>query len=387
MKKKKYFILIILLMVLLYPNSKDLFLEQEVVFSFCEESGVLKVFRIFNYLIYIAKILVPMLLIGKGMISLAKAITNDDDKEIKSSVEVFIKNCITGVFIFFIPTLVNAVIGLVQSSNDVKLKYSDCSYCLTNITKCNNLIAVAKQKEEKYLQSVMDDIEYKQAQYAKEQEEKDKLHEQQGNAAINNNKNEQENIGNSVGNTTTPGTTNPGGSQSPSNPSQNNNGSFSYGKGCTGYVSDNTYNQTIVNNILQRAKSKLGVKYSTMDCSDFVSYVYSSYLADNVVAGLGKNTRSKCVTQTGVKPGDLFFTSRYSSSGVCTNCQSGSLGNRCNRWNCILHVGIVAEVSNGKVTKIIHSSGSGVHESSFSYGFSANGSGKSWAVMFTRPYA
>ena len=47
----------------------------------------------------------------------------------------------------------------------------------------------------------------------------------------------------------------------------------------------------------------------------------------------------------------------------------------------------VATVSNGKVTKIIHSSGSGVHESSFSYGFSANGSGKSWAVMFTRPYA
>ena len=124
-----------------------------------------------------------------------------------------------------------------------------------------------------------------------------------------------------------------------------------------------------------------------MDCSDFVSWVYKNYVPDLTAARLAKNTRNKCVKQSDIKPGDVFFTSRYNKSGKCTNCVGTTHGDRCDRYNCILHVGIVLSVSNGRITSIIHSANGGVQiKNSPSYKFSPS-NGNPWYIVVTRPYA
>ena len=212
---------------------------------------------------------------------------------------------------------------------------------------------------------------------AKIKEEKENKNNNNNNNKNNNNKNNNNNNNKNNNN----------------NNSNNNdkepgyNGGTSYGKGCTNFVSSNTYNERIAKNAIANAKTKIGTPYKKMDCSDFVSWVYKNYVPDLTAARLAKNTRNKCVKQSDIKPGDVFFTSRYNKSGKCTNCVGTTHGDRCDRYNCILHVGIVLSVSNGRITSIIHSANGGVQiKNSPSYKFSPS-NGNPWYIMVTRPYA
>ena len=165
----------------------------------------------------------------------------------------------------------------------------------------------------------------------------------------------------------------------------NNNGKVAYGYGCISYISSSSYNSAKANAIIKKAETKLGTPYKKMDCSSFVSYVYNDYLQKGTAAGLAKLTRGKCVKLEDAKPGDIFFTSHYDKSGKCQNCVGSTHGNRCNRFDCIMHTGIVAEVKNGKITKVIHSADNGVAYENKSFRYSPT-TGKSWMIMITRPY-
>ncbi len=165
--------------------------------------------------------------------------------------------------------------------------------------------------------------------------------------------------------------------------SSGSSSSLSYGSPCTGYVSSSSYNQATVNNLKTKARRYIGTPYKKMDCSDFVGNVYSDYLKSSFAAGQADETKNKCVAQNDIRPGDVFFTSRYDKSGTCKNC-----GDRCKRWKCILHVGIVLSVRDGEIVSILHSASEGVHiESQPSYKFSPNSNGNPWYIMVTRPYA
>ena len=148
-------------------------------------------------------------------------------------------------------------------------------------------------------------------------------------------------------------------------------------------MSSSSYNQATVNNLINKAKTYIGTPYKKMDCSDFVGNVYSDYLESSFAAGQADETKNKCVAQNDIRPGDVFFTSCYDTIGVCNHC-----GDRCKRWKCILHVGIVLTVRGDKIVSIIHSASKGVHiQTSPSYRYSPNSNGNSWYIMVTRPYA
>lgn len=63
------------------------------------------------------QILIPIALIIMGSIDLGKAVLSSDDKEIKQATSKLIKRAIAAVVIFFIPFIVNLVMGLVSDSN------------------------------------------------------------------------------------------------------------------------------------------------------------------------------------------------------------------------------------------------------------------------------
>jgi len=71
---------------------------------------------------------IPILLILMGTIDLGKAVLSSDDKEIKGATSKLIKRAIAAVAVFFIPLLVNLIIGLVAgSSTDIEnTNFWDC---------------------------------------------------------------------------------------------------------------------------------------------------------------------------------------------------------------------------------------------------------------------
>ena len=100
--------------------------------AFCEESGVLKTFQIIGYLLFIAKIIVPLLLIILGSIDFAKATISSDDKAPRDAVMALVRRVLIAVIIFFIPTILNFLLSLVYGATEAFSddSFEGCTTCL-----------------------------------------------------------------------------------------------------------------------------------------------------------------------------------------------------------------------------------------------------------------
>ena len=345
--KKRVFVLSAFISAFIYSfQNLRLLADDQTIITFCEDIGVLKTFRILGYILLIIKIMAPSIIIIKGIESLTKCILNNID-DLKQTVFTLIKRIILGAFIFFIPNILTAIFGLVDNYNKMNLNGAKCGICLTgaNSSSCASIIKKAQTKWEKELASAAEET---------------------------------------LKGRTTKNTTSVSINTKTTTKKADVSKTVAYGYNCTGYLDSSSYNASKAAAIIARGETKLGTPYSKMDCSDFVSYVFKDYLADSTAAGLAKATRGNCVELDDVRPGDIFFTSHYDTSGTCQNCIGSTHGNRCNRFNCIMHTGIVAEVKNGKITKVIHSN-NGVEYQNMNFRYSPT-SGKSWLIMVTRPY-
>lgn len=69
---------------------------------------------------------VPILLILMGSIDLGKAVLASDDKEIKGATSKLIKRAIAAVAIFFVPMLVNMLVGMVGDAGAKEGSFISC---------------------------------------------------------------------------------------------------------------------------------------------------------------------------------------------------------------------------------------------------------------------
>ena len=99
---------------------------------FCEQNGVRKTFQIVGYILYIAKIMVPLILIILGTIDFAKATISSDDKAPKDALAALVRRIIIAVIIFLIPTILNFLLGLVNGASEAfkNSEFTDCTECL-----------------------------------------------------------------------------------------------------------------------------------------------------------------------------------------------------------------------------------------------------------------
>ena len=101
------------------------------VASFCTETK--DIWKFLGEIIFILKILIPVILVVLGIIGLGKAVVADDDKEIKTQVNKLIKKFIAAVLIFFLPSIVKACFGLVDQFNgEVEVGYVNCVNYITD---------------------------------------------------------------------------------------------------------------------------------------------------------------------------------------------------------------------------------------------------------------
>ena len=97
-----------------------------------------QIWQILGWVLLVFKIVIPILIILFGVIDLGKAVIASKDDEIKKSVKSLIMRAISGVVIFFIPTLVGVIFKLVDdfNSSEVQGEYTVCAECITHPSNC-----------------------------------------------------------------------------------------------------------------------------------------------------------------------------------------------------------------------------------------------------------
>lgn len=94
------------------------------------ENTTLKVFQVIGYILFILKILVPIIIIVLGVIEFGKAALSGDEEANTTSFKTLMMRIITGVTIFFIPTILDFALSLVQGTKDAASKYDGCTTCM-----------------------------------------------------------------------------------------------------------------------------------------------------------------------------------------------------------------------------------------------------------------
>lgn len=106
---KKRLLLLILILIVCLPicaNASVLTGAEYVGENICDEESVKKVLVLVGYLLYIAKVAVPLILVVRGTFDIYKAIMGKDEKDLTKSVKTLLLRIALGIFIFFIPNIV-----------------------------------------------------------------------------------------------------------------------------------------------------------------------------------------------------------------------------------------------------------------------------------------
>lgn len=108
--------------------------------NICANKGVSDVFVIIGRVIQIVKWVVPFIIIVLGMVDFGKAIVSDDEKSNQKALSSLVKRLLSGVIIFFIPTIVLAILNLVDLTRGIEKEYNTkfggCTRCLFDPSEC-----------------------------------------------------------------------------------------------------------------------------------------------------------------------------------------------------------------------------------------------------------
>ena len=104
------------------------------VSEFCTKmAGPLKFVGI---VLWIFKIAIPVIIVVMGMIDLGRAVTASKDDEIKKAMKNLMIRLISGVLIFFIPTIIMFVFRIVTEFNSIEEQtgFNVCEACILKPT-------------------------------------------------------------------------------------------------------------------------------------------------------------------------------------------------------------------------------------------------------------
>ena len=104
--------------------------------TFCEDENILEAVRIFGYLVFLMRIFVPIIIILVGTIDFVKIVMAGTEDSFKKQGMNLLFRFLIGVFIFFIPTLIDAVMQGLYTSEAISSEYKACERCLFKPFDC-----------------------------------------------------------------------------------------------------------------------------------------------------------------------------------------------------------------------------------------------------------
>lgn len=115
-------------------NCQDVYLAADP----CSDTNILRTMNFFGYLLLIARVAIPLIIIVIGSIDLFKSVIDKDEKSFTKQIKTLGMRVVAGVFVFFIPTLIYALFSISTQLNIVEdERYEGCVQCLLEPTECN----------------------------------------------------------------------------------------------------------------------------------------------------------------------------------------------------------------------------------------------------------
>lgn len=103
----------------------------------CDENSIRVVLRIFGYILLIARIIVPLIIIGFGTIDLFKSVVDKDEKSLGKQVKRLGMRILAGLIVFFVPNIISVFFSLSDKLNIMETdQYKTCSNCLLKPNSC-----------------------------------------------------------------------------------------------------------------------------------------------------------------------------------------------------------------------------------------------------------
>lgn len=101
--------------------------------NICQEERVRNTFKFLGRILFVVKVVIPIILIVFGAIDFGKALASSSADALSKSTKMFIIRIVSGVVIFLLPTIINFVFSLAGAD---KSDYAVCRNCLFNPRTC-----------------------------------------------------------------------------------------------------------------------------------------------------------------------------------------------------------------------------------------------------------
>ena len=102
--------------------------------NFCGNDGVTKVMKILGSVVYILKIVGPLLIIVFGIIDYAKAVVSSDENALSKATQSLIRRIISGVIVFLIPSILWGLLNVIDITDGIhdlnNTEFGTCTKCL-----------------------------------------------------------------------------------------------------------------------------------------------------------------------------------------------------------------------------------------------------------------
>ena len=105
--------------------------------TICSKPELRKPLKFIGTIVAVFKIAIPILIIVFGIIDLFKAIPNSKDERIMVAVKSIGVRFIAGVFIFFIPGIIQLILDWVNEWSNYQNTWCCCTQCILDSGKCD----------------------------------------------------------------------------------------------------------------------------------------------------------------------------------------------------------------------------------------------------------
>ena len=100
--------------------------------------GVQNAVRIIGYVVAIIKWVAPLMIIVFGILDFSKAVVSSDENALNKATKSLARRLISGVIIFFIPTIITAILNVLEYANIIHdSAFESCTKCILKVSDCD----------------------------------------------------------------------------------------------------------------------------------------------------------------------------------------------------------------------------------------------------------
>lgn len=112
-------------------------LKSHIGDGFCSDKHVKNAMKVVGTFIFIAKIIIPLIIVGYSVFDLWKGVAGGDEKSLSASAKNLGLRVLIGISVFFIPSILHVILGAIDNYTNMEDDFKICETCLLKPNECD----------------------------------------------------------------------------------------------------------------------------------------------------------------------------------------------------------------------------------------------------------